>query len=843
MDRKGRKVGLKLATSNGKHDPFGYQRMPVDRTALKTASGQSSYSDFQYPYAPVVQDDWSGGRGSLDFERDTTKYNDSHRIRTGVSNKAFLGPQEQHTNGYRGHDYFVPGNVTFVKLSDVTHTCDIGASSSYTVARIWALVRRVGNPTSYPVLKLLDRLNVVQASATLPSTFVTDDLSQWVYVDVSYAVTSGVAYKLQIVESMANPSSTDYWEVAVDTDRQIVPYMRMTQADANQTAIFFEYKEAMHCVLSSSSGAPTVYLNGDRGAADYNYMDLTKLNDATKAWTTNQWTGCIVRIINGNADKEPQPWRKITANDATSLTVDTAWTIAHDVDVEYVILGSNTWQSLGACGLTAPVTSTLIVNDYVMLAQGDAVAIRKLRAYNDAGTWREMTDAANCQADDGTNKAIHLVWTPRGNLIWKSNNNDASGNVSVAKSTAAPVNWGSGNAFAAAYNVGDKYNFIRSLQVYLDQSSNEVVWAFKEDMPWIVPAAGGAYALSLKEMAVFKDKDNGIAALVHNVYLYFPLRVGLQRYYSGQVDDMSINNGESLPAERRGPISAAVGYPGKFFIAQNAGTSGYSAIYDRDSGWHERYRAPKGQSITAMAFQTMPGVTLDRLWFYEGNSILWLPFPSDSTNELKDTAYKYTHEGNLYLTRMHAGMFDVQKLTNAIKLWLDNTTEDQTWIDIFYKLDDDTNWTQIDQQFYNTPTHKVSFDNLYGLAFRRIQLRLRFNTTLATQTPILLASIVEAVMRTEVKYIFKLDFVLDDTDLHGKPDPLSIAERLQILDEWADASSDSMLRMESGEPLYHGASGRMVFINPLTVRTITLEDDKQGRKRRFYYCQTTAQDA
>ena len=92
-DRKGRKIGLKLATSNGKHDPFGFARSPVDRTALKTASGQSSYSDFQYPYSPVVQDDFSGGRGGLDFERDTTKFYDSHRVRTGVSNKAFLGPR------------------------------------------------------------------------------------------------------------------------------------------------------------------------------------------------------------------------------------------------------------------------------------------------------------------------------------------------------------------------------------------------------------------------------------------------------------------------------------------------------------------------------------------------------------------------------------------------------------------------------------------------------------------------------------------------------------------------------------------------------------------------------
>ena len=841
-DSLGRTVGLKLATSRGEHDAFGFARTPVDRSALKTSSGQSSYSDYQYPYSPIVQDDWSGGRGGLDFERDTTKYNDSHRVRTGLPNAAFLGPQEQFTSGYRGHDFFAPGNVYFDKLTTTNRTVTVVAATSYTATRLWALVRKVGSPSTVPVLQLRSATNTLLYANALSVNFVQDDLSQWVYVDISYAVTAGTTYILAINESASNPSTSDYWEVGAVAPYAGNPYMQMSDAASTKTCQFFEYKRAQYAVISSTSGAPTVYLNGDRGAADSNAGNLNKLIDATKTWTTNQWVGCVVFITTGNADVEPQRWRTITANNATSLTVSPNWTIEQTTDVEYVILGSNTWRSLGACGLTAPVTSILVIRNYVCMAQGDSANIRKLQAVNTAGTWTDFDTAAN-QADDSTNRAVYLVWTPKGNKVYKVNNNDGASPPNVSIANATPTDWGTAMTFGSASNIGDRHTFARGVQVYPDDNGTEAVWVFKEDLPWIVPSTGSPYALSLKEMAAFRDKDNGIAALVHNVYLYFPLRVGLQRYYAGQVDDQSINNGDGLPAERRGPITAAIGYPGKFFVAYDGGSTGYSSIFDRDSGWHERYRAPKGQTIGAFGYQNIPGPLLDRLWFYEGNSIKWLPFPSDSTDERKDTTYPYTHEGNLILSRMHAGMFDVQKLCNAIKLWMENTEEGVAWIDVFYRVDDNDNWTKIVQPFDVMPTQKATFNFEYGLTFKRIQLRLRFNTVNRFKSPILLASIVEAVMRTDVKYIYKLAFVLDETDLLGRPEELSRYERLAILDEWADASSRGMLHMEASDPLYGGTTGRKIFLNPMNVQVISLENDQNGNPQRHYYCTTTAQDA
>ena len=98
-------------------------------------------------------------------------------------------------------------------------------------------------------------------------------------------------------------------------------------------------------------------------------------------------------------------------------------------------------------------------------------------------------------------------------------------------------------------------------------------------------------------------------------------------------------------------------------------------------------------------------------------------------------------------------------------------------------------------------------------------------------------------MRTEVKYIYRLDFILDEKDLNGDPERLTIAERLAILDEWADASSEGMLKMVSSDPLYGGEKGRLVFLNPLTVRTITLEQEPNRNSKRYYHCSATVQDA
>lgn len=861
QDKNGKKIGLILCDSQGNIAPR-FAVNPVDRTALKTTSGASSYSDYQYPYSPITQDDWSGGRAALDFERDSTRYYDSFRMRTGRSNKAYHGPQEQWCTGYRSINQAVPGNVIFHTLTATKRITALRfqASATFTAAIAWIIAKRKGEPSALTISIHSDSSGVIStqlSSVTVASTRLPDVLSEWLSETVSASLTSGTYYWLKITAS-ADDDSDNYWAIAVKnsvgntyTSEDGVTYdtasfdlyYRLTPSDSNKRAIFFEYKDAQYVVISGESGAPSLYINGDRGAADSNSGQLTKLIDATKSWTTNQWAGAVVLITDGTGRLEPTPYRTVVSNTTGELVLDSAWTITHDTTTEYVIIGSDVWRVITGHGMTAPVTDVLVsTQGVVYFAQGDSVNIRRHREYNNAGTWTESD-----WADDGTNKAVYLTYKPQAQKIVKANNSDASTNVSI--DTASVATWGTNLSFTGTpTQIGSKYRRITGgMRVYPDSSGNEAVWIMKVDYPWIAPSSGNPYPYNLPEMDTMRSTKNGAASLVHNVYLYFTLGNGLERYYSGNLDDIGPNREEGLPADRQGPIIAMLGYPGKYFTVVDGGASGYSSILVREgSGWHEHYRAPKGQRLGAFGFQPTPGAALDRMWVYQGNDIVWLPFPSDNTNELQDENYKYTHEASLTLARMHAGMFDVQKVARFIKVQSENLTQDEQWIELDYRLNEDEDWTPIDRQFTESPTYRIDLIDQFGITAKRMQFRIRSYTTDASTSPILLAFIVEAVIRTTVKNQYPLVFRLMDEakTLNGlrqpeeEADPISILSQLQ---DWADDSGEGMLKMESVSRLYHD---KMVFLNPITVEQANIKTDpnKDGTVEVFI-CSATLQDA
>jgi len=324
---------------------------------------------------------------------------------------------------------------------------------------------------------------------------------------------------------------------------------------------------------------------------------------------------------------------------------------------------------------------------------------------------------------------------------------------------------------------------------------------------------------------------------------------GLERYYGGQFDDIGPNLGEGLPTNRRGSIVSIVGYPGKFFIAIDAGT-GYSSVMD-SGGWHERYRAPKGQRITAMAFQVTPGTHLDRLWLWQGNDLVWLPFPSESLNELEDANYPYAPEFAVTLARMHAGMFDVQKLVKKIKLQTEslevNTANGEPicWFELDYRLNQDEAWTTIPNIFSESPTQEVDFTKQYGVAGKRLQFRLRGYTTDSSKTPVLLAIIVSAVIRVDVKNFYgPFTFLIKDDERVGLREldsDYTADQKLQIFEDWGDASNDSMIKMNSVSAL---CDEKMIFLNVGTRRQIAFKSAENNPfKGDAYVVSATMQEA
>ena len=69
-------LGLQLCNSRGERDERAVQRLPIPRSSLKMYTGAQKYADLEPPWTPVDQVDWSGGRGGIDFDVDSTKYND-----------------------------------------------------------------------------------------------------------------------------------------------------------------------------------------------------------------------------------------------------------------------------------------------------------------------------------------------------------------------------------------------------------------------------------------------------------------------------------------------------------------------------------------------------------------------------------------------------------------------------------------------------------------------------------------------------------------------------------------------------------------------------------------------
>jgi hypothetical protein len=52
-------------------------------------------------------------------------------------------------------------------------------------------------------------------------------------------------------------------------------------------------------------------------------------------------------------------------------------------------------------------------------------------------------------------------------------------------------------------------------------------------------------------MATMMSDYNGSAATIHNVFLYFSLGSGLERYYESALDDVGMNNNMTENAPKR----------------------------------------------------------------------------------------------------------------------------------------------------------------------------------------------------------------------------------------------------------------------------------------------------
>lgn len=833
-------IGFKIVDGQGNKATGGVTRQPTDRSAIKTTSGDLSYSDLDLPWGNNVQEDWSGGRASKWFEKDKSKYFDSGGVNTQAG-YITLAKQETYTKGLRSQEFSLPGSMRFLPLipGDRAYLAiAVIPSATFTAANVWMWIKKLGTPGASLTLELCsddaNKPGTVLKTATVAVTAITDTLSVFHKFALPSTQSVSAATRYWIKVYSAGGTSTDHWLVGYKNavgltkqsaagstwaDSSIDLYYRITDADVTKKRRFFNYKYMQYVVESPTGAAPKLFMIGDRGVADANTGALSTLVDASKSgsWLVDEFAGCVVWLINGTGASEDTPYRTIVSNTTTVLTLDTPWVIEHDTTTEYVILGANKWREITGHGMTGPVTDIAQASGFVYFAQGDAIAIRRYK-------WEQAAGAASeTWAADGTNMAHKLAVVRdaiQGLLIWKANNNGATG-PSIARADAV-TSWANltfGTAITLNVAVG-KINSINEggdpKELYI-MCEGTVMKCVTD-----TSASGSADRLDeipLNEIRTTMSPRNGVTSIMHNVYLYFNLGRGVEQFYSSDMVDMGPNKGEGLPAERRGYINHMVGYPGSVLMAVNGEAANYSSVLAHvvgNSSYHEEYRAPVvGYEIDSLAFQTIPGTTSDRLYISCGPDIVWLPFPSDDFNILNDSQMRYRHEGYVISGYTTANMIDATKIYNSFKAWSDYlSTDDGQTAKIQYQVDEETGWTDADDYFDESPIKEVTMGGNTPVTGKKMRYRLILQSTDNTKTPQIRSINNESVIRIIVKYAMTWNYKAEDgqVDIRGERTSITAKEMQEQIDYWAENFTPLFIR--TNDPV---TDRKIVWIDPVAT--------------------------
>jgi hypothetical protein len=634
-------------------------------------------------------------------------------------------------------------------------------------------------------------------------------------------------------EDFEDDKTRFYDSNAINTSRGDIicgplPTYDVTGTVAN--AYYFEYYSSTFCLLTpkDNSTAPTLWMHGLRGLAVANTGALNKLK-TSRSLVGYNLAGCIARIIEGPGFEEDQNWRVIVSNTTTgtndTITVSPSWNIEHTTATRYVIDGmplSGSWTQITGHGLTKIVTDVLVVDTIVYICQGDGAYIRRGKIKTDESweTW----------AADGTNYAykLEMIADKTGKRqIWKTGLTDVA--------VADVVGWGTNLTFGTAITCGNAKTRITNLIGYSDPQKPYVM---KED------AWGSVYEsvwaqIPLGEMAAVRDPANGQAAAQNDVYLYFSLRNGLERYYNGKLDDMGPNKDYGLPAGefRSGPITNILSYPTGLICAVDAGTDGYSSImHYNKTGWHEWYRAALGWRIRRMYIQTIPGSyslgVPDRLWWYESDGLSGrncvMPI---AANPRQQMGYHYATGGQVISSYIYTSLAEIVKYWSAIKVFSENCLAGHRTITVEYRTDTATAWTTAGT-ITTSPSQEISLGS-HNVTGRRLQYRLTLNTDDADETPRVKRVLVEAVQRVPPKRVWTINFYLADewANLQGTELTATAKAITDQLTIWADSRQTAApLILHHNFDLWDDI---YVFVEPASIQPIAATEVEHGRSIRL----------
>lgn len=330
--------------------------------------------------------------------------------------------------------------------------------------------------------------------------------------------------------------------------------------------------------------------------------------------------------------------------------------------------------------------------------------------------------------------------------------------------------------------------------------------------------------INLDELQTTAEAWNAKSMATADVYLLWGWLNGLQRYYNTQLEGKGPDHDEGLPFERQGRVSQIVSYPSNFFISIDA-EDGYSCVMQfNQSGWHEIYRAPnKGERIYDMGFQPIYGERPDRLWLNVGDDVIWLTMPSKILYAIQDSHAEYTHESVLVSSWHTAGMMDIEKLWQTLKIMADFLDGKNCWVEADYQTDEETVWHPIKNWYVESPSQKEELNPNSSVNGKKLRYRLRLQSTDMYKTPKVNVVVLEAVGRVDIKMSYNFYFrnIKYKRDLNAEFEDIEPLDVQNVLDNWANKLKK--LRMNSRWKIF---DDKLVYLD--AVQTSVLNELSEG---------------
>ena len=207
-------VSLIPSDSNGNFAWSGITKAPIVRNAMQTSQTSSEWSDLEYPYMAVQQEDWTGGRANLRFTTDKSRFFDSRRAQTAYNSCIYNAPLDHYSTGFKTAYTNHPQSLTWVQLKgDCKYLLrKITVAQNYSCGNVYIHLRKRGKPTAGLRVRLLSGkgTGTVYASHTYTVEEVTDVTAEFFKFSFSAVALPSTVY-LEV--STDEYSNNNYWEV------------------------------------------------------------------------------------------------------------------------------------------------------------------------------------------------------------------------------------------------------------------------------------------------------------------------------------------------------------------------------------------------------------------------------------------------------------------------------------------------------------------------------------------------------------------------------------------------------------------------------------------------------